>query len=209
MSYPFMPKNRFASLLLLAVLMIVAPEMAGAQDFDESGYRKGGCANICAAMDLCAELPLAPLEGIWEYPADEVKVLILRDKLKKGHYNVYIVEAVDCRFFPGMRVGYAVDSSDPKKFKLALCSKIKKGVPGSYINCLAQLNESAETLNIEAPKVNVKLAPSISFPALWNKLRLGLRFSTSNPLEKLPEGWVRVYPSYDGNGTSSSRPRYL
>lgn len=194
---------------LIALLMIAIPLMAKAQDFDESGYRKGSCANICSAMDLCAELPLSSLEGIWEYPADEVKVLILRDKLKKGHYNVYVVEAVDCRFFPGMRVGYAIDSADPKKFKLALCSKIKKGVPGGYVNCLATLNESAETLNIEAPKVSVKLAPSISFPALWNKLRLGLRFNSSNPLEKLPEGWVKVYPSYDGNGSSSSGPRYL
>lgn len=178
-------------------------------DFDDSGYPKGGCSNILAAQNLCSNIPLSPLEGIWEYPADEVTLMILRNKWEKGHYDVYVVEAVDCRLDAGMRIGYAVDSADPNQFKLALCSKIKGGLPGGFINCLAKLDKNGESLRIQAPKMKLTLNPSLVLPVLWNKLRIGVRMKTNDPMENFPEGWIRVYPSYDGNGSSLSQPRYL
>lgn len=178
-------------------------------DFDDSGYPKGGCANIIAAQNLCSNIPLSPLEGIWEYPADEVTLMILRNMWEKGRYDVYVVEAVDCRLDAGMRIGYAVDSADPNQFKLALCSKMKSGIPGGFINCLAKLDRNGESLRIQAPKVKLTLNPSVVLPVLWNKLRIGVRLKTSDPMENFPEGWIRVYPSYDGNGSSLSHPRYL
>lgn len=164
---------------------------------------------MASVAELCSELPLNSLEGVWEYPADEISVLILRDKWKKGTYNVYVLDAVDCRLTPGMKIGQATESADPRQFKLSLCSKIKRGFPGSAVNCLAKIDKEGTALIISAPSIKLSFSPSLMLPSLWNRLRLSLRLRVKNPVENLPEGWRKLYPSYDGNGSSPSNPRYL
>ena len=199
-----MPRNIIAFFCLATCFL----SLQGA-DFSDSGYSSGKALNYNSAVDLCAALPLSPIEGIWEYPDDDISLLILADKWRKGKFGVYVIEAVDCRLYPGMKIGEASASADPLQFRLELCSKIKKGLPGTPVNCLAKLSRSAESLIIQAPKLRISLSPSLMLPTLWNKLRLSLRIKTSNPIDKLPEGWRKIYPSYDGNGSSASSCRYL
>lgn len=178
-------------------------------NLSDSGYELSTPLDVCSAAELCANLPISSIEGIWEYPADEITLLILQDLWKKGIYNVYIIDAVDCRLEPGIKIGEATESPDPTQFRLSLCSSIKRGLPGMPKDCLAKLNKNGESLLISAPKIKVVLSPSIMLPRLWNAIRLSLRMKVENPIERLPEGWRKIYPSYDGNGSSSSKPRYL
>ncbi|MDE7080251.1 MAG: hypothetical protein K2O78_01155 [Muribaculaceae bacterium] len=167
------------------------------------------CADREVAEEFLRPLPLRPLEGLWEYPADEVTVMVIRDADAKGRYNILLVEAVDCRLVPGMCLGWIEESADKSRFRISLSSKIHKGVPAGHMQGLATLNADADALIIEMPKVKVSLSPSLVLPSLWNYLRLSVRMSTKNPLDRLPQGWIKVFPSYDGNGSSSRYIRYL
>lgn len=178
-------------------------------NFEDSGYNIDEPLDLNSAAQLCSSLPITSIEGIWEYPDDEIYLLILKDKWEKGRYNVYVIDAVDCRLKPGMKIGEATESPDPLQFRLSLCSGIKKGVPGVAKDCLAKLNKNGEALYISSPKLKIVITPSILMPRLWNYLRLTPRVSVSNPVEKLPDGWRKIYPNYDGNGSSISSPRYL
>lgn len=206
------PAYHLAAVLAIALSLIPCGAMAA--DFTpgslaDSGYHIELPFDFNSAVSLCDDLPMASIEGIWEYPDDEISLLILKDKWRKGKFNVYVIDAVDCRLEPGMKIGEATESADPQQFRLALCSKVKKGLPGMAKDCLAKLNRDGESLYISYPKVKIIITPSILLPRLWNSLKLTPRVNVNNPVEKLPEGWRKIYPSYDGNGSSSSRPRYL
>lgn len=167
------------------------------------------CRNRGVAEERLASLPLRALEGIWEFPADEVALVVLRIPEQKGRYGVYLLESVDCRLWPGMQLGWLEESADPKKFRISLSSRINKGLPVGNMQGMATLGKDADILTIEMPKVKLSFTPSVLLPSLWNMLKLSTRLSTRNPLERLPEGWVKTFPSYDGSGSSRRYIRYL
>ena len=161
------------------------------------------------AENYLKSLPLDPLEGIWEYPADETSLLILKSRHEKGKYEIFLLESVDCRFVPGMIVGTATATPDATQFSLSLNTRLKKGQPCNPMKCAAKLSSNNEVLVIKAPKVKFTLTPSIILPTLWNTLRLGMRIKAENPAEKLPDGWIKSYPTFDGNPRSKTIIRYL
>lgn len=148
------------------------------------------------AERLLSELPLNEIEGIWEYPADEVAVMVVRDESAKGRYAICLVESVDCRLYPGQRLGWIEESPDVRKFRISLCSVLNPGgIPGQFKEGMAILSDRGDVLQIEMPKLKLTFNPSIVFPAFWNKLRLNLRVKSTDPLERLPEGWVKTFPT--------------
>lgn len=150
-----------------------------------------------------------PAEGIWRDPASETLFYIAADPLKQGHYTVSVLETYDCRLMPGTQVGLLTPTADNRKFRLSLCSKIRKGVPGDPRDCAATLNTEADVLLIDAPTLKLAVSPSVILPRLWNTLRVPLRLRVDNPADNLPAGWVKVFPSYDGNGSRRAFPRVL
>lgn len=195
------------TLILLLFSMAFMP--AFPSGLADTRYPEKICADRGVAEEFLSPLPLRPLEGLWEYPADEVTVMVIRDADAKGRYNILLVEAVDCRLTPGMCLGWIEESADKSRFRISLSSKIHKGVPAGHMQGLATLNADADALIIEMPKVKLSLSPSLVLPSLWNYLRLSVRMSTKNPLDRLPQGWIKVFPSYDGNGSSGRYIRYL
>lgn len=195
-------------ILTMAVSMATAPE-ASAGDFASSGYPPASCRDRGEAELFLSRMPLAPVEGIWEYPADEVALMVVRNRSLKGIYDVYLVESVDCRLHPGMHLGRLEESPDERKFKISLSSKISKGTPVIDNTGLALLSESGEALTIDMPELKFSFSPALILPALWNRLRLSVRTRLRNPLDRLPDGWIKTYPSTDGNGSDTRRPRYL
>ena len=161
------------------------------------------------AESILMESAVDPAEGIWRDPASETLFYVAADPLKRGHYTVSILETYDCRLVPGLQVGTLASTADSRKFRLSLCSKVKKGVPGDPRDCAATLNNEADVLLIDSPKLKLAVNPSVILPRLWNTLRIPLRVRVDNPADDLPQGWVKVCPSYDGNGSRRGFPRAL
>lgn len=147
------------------------------------------------AVTLLSDHSTAAIEGIWEYPADEVSLIVLADPLRKGTFGIYIVEAVDCRLTPGMQVGLITRTADPQRFRLSLCSRLKKGLAADPRDCAAKLSADGAYLTIDSPKIRIALSPSIIFPRLWNMLRMGMRIKTTDPADRLPDGWHKIHPA--------------
>ncbi|MDE6772767.1 MAG: hypothetical protein K2J49_09210, partial [Muribaculaceae bacterium] len=78
-------------------------------------------------------------------------------------------------------------------------------------SCIATLSKDGETIILDKEEKSLKLRfslnPSILLPKMWRIVRIGT--STSKPKANPPAGMVRIYPSYDGNGSSRRSPRYL
>lgn len=160
--------------------------------------------DIVDAVVLCDSLPLKSIEGLWYYPEDRVTVLILGCE-KPGCYEIFVVESEDCSLIPGEKIGELTESADPLKYRLTLFSDLKEGRLCNPIECMAVYSEKNESLNIEKPKLNIRINPLGVLPQFWRTIRM----SVENPAGKLSEGMIRVYPSYDGNGSSRRQPRWL
>lgn len=165
--------------------------------------------DITEAREYADRIGASGVEGIWEYPGDGIIVMIMHDERERYRYIICVVESADVRLKPGDIMGYLTESAKPGKYRLSLCTAVEHGLPEKLCDCVASLSSDKESLLVEGLKVKVKVGASTLLPVFWNKLRTTLRISVENPLEKLPEGMRRIYPSYDGNGSSRFRVRYL
>ena len=162
-------------------------------------------ADYIEATAFCDAADLRPIEGLWTYPEDDVTVLIFRDSDKKGIYGIYIVEAADCSLSPGMILGELHESTDPDKFNLKLFTKIKNGILTAPSEAIATLSGTKESLTVKKKgKFSLRINPTRLLPSFWRIASL-----TIKPSESAPEGMIKVYPSYDGNGSTRRGPRYL
>lgn len=161
--------------------------------------------DLFAAEALCDSLPLSGPEGVWSFPHDNVIVLILHDDLNPQIYNISVVQADNCTLFPGDVIGQLKTSPSPQKFTLSLFTKRKRGQLSVPIDCAATLNEESESMIIDRRKISVKFNPLGFLPTFWRSIRINV----NDPVKKIPDGMIRIYPSYDGNGSSRRKPRYL
>ncbi len=162
-----------------------------------------------AAIDYIDAYGAGGLDGIWEYPGDGIIVMITADQRERYRYNVTVIESDDVRLKPGMLIGTLTESAQNGKYRLSLYTSVKHGLPARLSDCLATLSKDNQSLIVESLKVKVRVGGSTILPVFWNKLRLSLRINVNNPLDKLPDGMRRIYPAYDGNGSSPYKPRTL
>lgn len=157
------------------------------------------------AMEICDGMDLRPVEGLWTYPEDDVTVLILRDSEKRGVYGITVVETADCSLSCGMRLGQLAESADPNKFTLSLYTTVRNGILSAPQEASATYSENQESLTVKKKsKINLRINPTRLLPSFWRIASLSLK---SN--ESAPEGMIKIYPSYDGNGSTKRAPRYL
>lgn len=176
--------------LLPFLLLLAVHSPAGAQSPPPT--------DIVAAMELCADADIRSVEGIWHFPDDEVTVLIWRNPDFPDRYDMTVLEADDASLSGGDRIGFLESSPDPSKFSMTLCTEIRNGMPRIPRKLLATYNAERETIVTEWIKIRISLKPSRLLPNFWRFA--GFRFS--NPLDRLPHGLQRLFPSYDGNGNS-------
>lgn len=161
-------------------------------------------SDILEAMDLCDKSDLRPVEGIWTFPEDDVSVMIFRDVDRQGQYGIWVVESADCSLSPRDRIGTLHDSPDPNKFNLSLYTRVQKGILNTPCNASAVLNQNNESITVTKPSIKISLYPGRLLSGFWRMVRLGI-----NKAANIPEGIIKVYPSYDGNDSSKRSPRYL
>lgn len=161
-------------------------------------------ADILDAYVICDKSDLRPIEGIWTYPADDVTVLVYRNVAQKGVYDIFVVESADCSLPNGSRLGKLTASADPEKYELTMFTSIKNGVLSAPRNATATFSEKKEALTMKKSGVKFRINPTRLLPYFWRLISISV-----GSKEPAPEGLVKLYPSYDGNGSTKRGPRYL
>lgn len=153
----------------------------------------------------CDETSLSPVEGIWEYTSEDIKVLVKEDPMARGVFSIYVIDTPDCRLEPGDVIGKLHSTVDSRQFRLEQMTR--KGPLGLFQpkDCAASLSSDGESLRVKSPKVKLKIMPYTLLPRFWRLIRL----SEKNPTEDLPVGLVKIYPGYDRNGSLRRKPRIL
>ena len=168
------------------------------------------------ACEICDSIPLSPVEGVWRYPDDNIIVLLIEKPSVSPAalpvYEISVVESYDCNLQPGDVIGKLHSTTDRKKFRIELFTRRKSGLLSSPQACMMTLTDDNEVLAFEKSKkksgFRININPYSLLPGFWKIFRMSFSPSSGNP-ETLPAGMVKIYPSYDGNGSSRRSPRYL
>lgn len=153
-----------------------------------------------SACEYCDRAMLHRVEGIWEYPADNTRVLVRRAPGSETRYDIIAIETPDCRMEPGDVVGYLMQTASPTKFEFGMYRDKKNGILSELGKGAATLTDSDNTITVESRKFKISLASRWFLPQFWRALRIKI----DDPASKLPSGMVRIYPQ-----TSRPQPDYL
>lgn len=155
--------------------------------------------------DWCDSNVLSPVEGIWEYPEDGARVLIMVDPTHPGTFTISVISTPDCRLEYGDMIGRLHPTVDSKQFRLEQFTHKDKLTLSKAEQCAATLSSDGESLRVKSPKLKFKVNINTLLPRFWRMVRV----SYDNPVDKLPAGLVKVYPGYDHNGSLRRKPRIL
>lgn len=155
--------------------------------------------------DWCDSNVLSPIEGIWEYPEDGARVLIMADPKNPSTYSITVISTPDCRLEYGDVIGRIHPSVDNKQFRLEQWTRKEKFIFSKAENCVATLSSDGESLRVKSPKLKFKVNLYTLLPRFWRIVRV----SYKNPVDDLPVGLIKVYPGYDHNGSLRRKTRIL
>ena len=160
-----------------------------------------------SAEVYCDTSPLESIEGIWCFIDDKTDVLIRKCSVDKfnNHYEIIVLNSADKSLKPGLVLGYIYSTPDNNKFKMYLYTKLSSKGILSPQECAATLSSDKYSIVVEAPKIKLRINIAGLLPHLWKIIR----YKAENPASELPKGFIKIYPSYDGNGSSLYQPRYL
>lgn len=170
------------------------------------------------AEEICASLPLADIEGVWLYPDDKVSVLILEDEDSSASNNfpvylISVVETEDARLHPGDVIGRLFASVKDKEFRIELSTEKKNDLLLKPKSCIATLSNDGDSFVIKKQKSPFKgrlnLNLSRLLPGFWKIVSTGVSMNQDNSSDQPKVGMVKIFPSYDGNGSSKRKIRYL
>lgn len=166
--------------------------------------------NRQTVIEYCDTRPIDNLEGLWSFPDDNVLLFIKKnsrpaDYADRCHYSIIVVEAEDQYLTPGQEIGYLSITPDAEIYRMWLFTELISGLPAVPQECVATLVEDAQDLTFRKKEHRVKFNPLGILPNFWKIIKV----QTSDPVKNLPKGFVKIHPSYDGNGSMPNVPRYL
>ena len=174
--------------------------------------------DIDMAKEICGELPLENMEGIWLYPEDGVTVMILNEQNRLNvnslpSYSITVVQTSDARLHPGEEIGKLYATADENVFKIELSTEKNNELLLKPKSCMATLSKDGDSFIIKRQKSPIKGRLNFNFnrllPGFWKIVSAGITTNGSGNSYQLPIGMVKIYPSYDGNGSSRRKVRYL
>lgn len=157
------------------------------------------------ARKWCDTNVLTPIEGIWEYPEDGARVVIMSDNSNPGSFTIQVLNTPDCRLMMGDIIGRLHTTIDSRQFRLSQYSRKDKMTLINPLDCVATLSSDGETIKIKSPKFKFKVNFHTLLPRFWRLVRM----SIDHPADDLPVGLIKVYPGYDHNGSLRRKPRIL
>lgn len=182
------------------------------------------CAEPPVAYDLemakkiCDELPLETIEGVWLYPDDKVTVLILNDGTNNSSnlmpsYTISVVDTDDARLHPGDHIGTLNATAEDRVYKIELVTERHNDLLLKPKSCIATLSKEGDSFLIKKQKSPIRGRLNLNFnrllPGFWKIVSTGISTTGTGSTVKVPVGMIKVYPSYDGNGSSRRKVRYL
>lgn len=170
------------------------------------------------AREICDNLPLEEAEGIWMYPDDHVTVMILKDRsdISSGNFDTYtmsVVETTDALLRPGDVIGNLRATTGDKIFTIQLATEKKNELLLRPKTCIATLSSDGDALTFKRQKSPFKGRFNLNFnrllPGFWKLISTGISTTGNASTVEAPVGMIKIYPGYDGNGSSRRRVRYL
>ncbi len=143
------------------------------------------------AREWCDRTMLRAVEGIWEFPEDQTRVLVRRVLAEENRYEIIVIESPDTRIKPGDNIGDLTCSALPTKFEMSLYRTKQRGIFASPGKCLAELDSKQDAMIVKGRKMKFALASRWFLPSFWRTIRVTVK----NPLQDLPKGMVRIYPT--------------
>lgn len=174
--------------------------------------------DIDMAKEICGDKSLDPVEGVWIYPEDHVTVMILQDKdnahkISFPKYVISVVETEDARLRPGDILGSLTATPDASVFRIELATEKKNDLLMKPKTCMATLGKDGETFIFKKTKSPFRGRLNLNFsrllPGFWKIISTGVSTSSGSGTVTIPVGMIKIYPSYDGNGSSRYKIRYL
>ena len=154
-----------------------------------------------------AETDMQQMEGIWEYPNEEMKLAIERYKGEKNiAYRIVLLASADLELIPGTVVGYIARSAVANKFQLWIYTERSKVGLKSPLECVAKLSADGTSLTFDPPHYKVKVR--LNLARFFSKIFRGVSVTPEKVEEKLPVGFRKVFPA-NGNGEKFNEIRYL
>lgn len=154
-----------------------------------------------------AETDMQQMEGIWEYPNEEMKLAIERYKGEKNiAYRIVLLASADLELIPGTVVGYIARSAVANKFQLWIYTERSKVGLKSPLECVATLSADGNSLTFDPPHYKVKVR--LNLARFFSKIFRGVSVTPEKVEEKLPVGFRKVFPA-NGNGEKFNEIRYL
>lgn len=153
----------------------------------------------------CDNFATNPVEGIWEYPEDNTRVLIKPDTKVPGAFTLTVIGSPDCRLTPGDVIGRLYPSIDTRQFRLQQYTHKDNIEFLKSHECQAILSKDNESIRVKSQKLKFKINPTMLLPRFWRVVR----FSIDNPVDDLPAGLIKIYPGYDHNGSLRRKIRIL
>lgn len=169
------------------------------------------------AKELCSSLPLDMMEGIWIYPDDNVTVLILSDdtssEISFPTYTISVVKTSDARLHPGDIIGKLYATPEERTYRIDLATEKKNDFLLKPKSVKATLSKEGDALIVTKQKSPLKARLNLYFnrllPGFWKIVSFGISPQNGLSPATLPVGMIKLYPSYDGNGSQRRKTRYL
>lgn len=166
----------------------------GACIADDNVFVADAPVDYTEACALTDRMGVDELEGVWEYPGDDIIVFIRRDARKSHQYNITVVESADVRLRPGQLLGTLTDSAVGGDYSMRLYTGVTNGVLAKAMECHAQLSSDGASLLTDTPDLKLKISAGMVLPLFWRRLRVSVRPDLDDPSDKIKEGMRRLYP---------------
>lgn len=174
-------------LCVIAVCLLFGLRPAAAETIADEGM----------AREYCDSVTLDRIEGIWEFPDDDTRVLIRTADDSVNDYEIIILSSADCRLTPGKRIGTVNETAQSGTYDLSLCRQLVKGILTDPDKCVATLRDGEGSLLFKPRKFRISLRAMSLLPNFWRRLR----FNITDPGAEIPQGMIRIYPRPYGSRT--------
>ena len=141
-----------------------------------------------------AQSGLQLLEGVWEYPAEEMRLAIERHDGDHGiAYRIIMLLNREMDLTPGTVIGYIAPSAVENRYQLWIYSERDGDTLKNPKECVATLNAAGTSLTFEKPKwkLDVRVNVMRFLPTLFR----GISINPHKDEQKVPIGFTKTYPT--------------
>lgn len=200
-----MSRSALFALLLMAAMSLSASVPASPLPPPQQRTRLEGYGTVSETVKRLSSLPLHPVEGIWEFPADGGLVAVERCELTSGaprQYRMVVISVANRALLPGTVLGTFRATSQAGLYDGEFFTSVSADgmTPESPRSVTLELDAGTSRLAMRRNRRGLRLN-------LWRLVPYVFRFSITHQDDRPRnlDGWIRVYPP----PAIPAEPRYL